>query len=46
MKFAIANIGKIVSADWQAPKASGDTIVMDEGRILSVGTASSADVSS
>jgi enamidase len=39
MRTAIVNIGTIVSGDWQAPIARGDTIVMADGRIESVGTA-------
>jgi enamidase len=45
MKVAIVNLGRIVSGDWQAPMAKGDSIVMHEGKIASVGTASSAAVS-
>jgi enamidase len=45
VKVAIVNLGKIVSGDWQAPLASGDSIVMDGERIVSVGSASSAAVS-
>jgi enamidase len=45
MKVAITNIGRIVSGDWQAPMAKGDSIVMHDGTIASVGTASSAAVS-
>ena len=40
MRTAIVNIGTIVSGDWQAPLVAGDTIVMADGRIESVGTAS------
>jgi dihydroorotase-like cyclic amidohydrolase len=46
MKTAIVNIGTIVSGDWQSPFAQGDAIVMDAGRIASVGTASATDVES
>jgi enamidase len=46
MKTAIVNIGTIVSGDWQSPFAHGDAIVMNAGRIASVGTASANDVES
>jgi enamidase len=45
MKVAIVNLGRIVSGDWQAPMAKGDSIVMHDDKIASVGTASSAAVS-
>src|SRR6185295_20138587 len=44
MRVAITNIGTIVSGDWRAPFAEGDSIVCAEGRIVSVGTASAKDV--
>jgi len=40
MKTAIVNLGTIVTGDWRDPFAAGDTIVMDGGRIVSVGGAS------
>jgi enamidase len=46
MRVAITNIGTIVSGDWRAPFAEGDSIVCAEGRIVSVGTASAKDVES
>jgi len=46
VRVAIVNIGKIVSGDWRNPFTAGDTIISDAGRIVSVGTASSAEVSS
>ena len=45
MKVAIVNIGKLVTGDWQSPLAPGDAIVMEGGKIASVGTASAAAVS-
>ena len=45
MRFAIVNIGRIVSGDWHNPFLAGDTIVADDGRIVSVGSASASDVS-
>ena len=42
MKTAIVNIGTIVSGDWQNPFVKADSIVMDQGRITSLGTASAA----
>jgi enamidase len=41
MKTAITNLGKIVSGDWRDPYARGDTIVMEKGLIVEVGTLSS-----
>jgi enamidase len=40
MKTAIVNLGTIVTGDWRDPFASGDTILMEAGRIVSVGSAS------
>ena len=45
MRTAIVNIGTIVSGDCTAPFATGDTIVMADGKIESVGTASATAVS-
>ena len=45
MKTAIVNLGKILTGDWRDPVAKGDTIVTNGGKIESVGTASSAQVS-
>lgn len=39
MKTAITNLGRIVTGDWRAPFASGDTIVCDNGLITHVGNA-------
>ncbi len=44
MRTAIVNLGTIVSGDWQSPMARGDTIIMADGRIESVGTASPSAV--
>jgi enamidase len=44
MRVAIVNLGKIISGDWRNPFAAGDAILTDEGRIISVGTASAAEV--
>ena len=46
MKVAIVNIGQIVSGDWRDPFASGDTILTDGERIVSVGTAAAGAVES
>ena len=46
MKLAIVNMGTIVSGDWRAPFAAGDTILTDGERIAAVGTASAAAVES
>jgi enamidase len=44
VKVAIVNLGEIVSGDWRNPFITGDAIVSDNGKIVSVGTASSAAV--
>jgi enamidase len=44
LKVAIVNLGEIVSGDWRAPFASGDSIITDGGKIVSVGTAPSVAV--
>lgn len=44
MRVAIVNIGCIVTGDWRRPTTSGDAVLLDEGRIASVGTASAAEV--
>ncbi len=46
MRVAIVNLGEIVSGDWRAPFVAGDTVVADDGKIVSVGTASPAAVES
>ncbi|HEY4371646.1 MAG TPA: amidohydrolase family protein [Burkholderiales bacterium] len=46
MKTAIVNLATIVTGDWRDPFAQGDTIVMEGGKIVSVGTASSQAVES
>ncbi|MBX3538940.1 MAG: amidohydrolase family protein [Chelatococcus sp.] len=40
MRVAITNIGRIVSGDWRSPFAAGDTLILDDGLISHVGTAS------
>ena len=42
MKVAICNIGKILSGDIAAPIAAGDTIILDDGKIVAVGTGGDA----
>jgi enamidase len=44
MKVAIVNLGQIISGNWKEPFVSGDCILTDNGKIASVGTASSAQV--
>src|ERR1700737_3020922 len=44
MRVAITNIGTIVSGDWRAPFIAGDTVIAHEGKFVSVGTASAAEV--
>ena len=46
MKVAIVNLGHIVSGNWRAPFAAGDTIVSEGDRIMLVGTAPAAAVES
>jgi enamidase len=46
MKTAIVNLGSIVSGDLDAPVVAGDSIILSDGLIVSVGTASSAAVDS
>jgi enamidase len=45
MRVALVNIGRIVTGDILNPTAAGDTIVIADGVIASVGTASSEAVS-
>jgi enamidase len=42
MKTAIVNLGTIITGDWRDPYAKADSILMDDGKILEVGTLSSA----
>ncbi len=44
MRTAIVNIKTIVTGDWRKPFANGDAIVMNNGRIAKVGTASAAEL--
>ena len=44
MKTAIVNLGQILTGDWRDPVAPGDSIVMDGGEIVHVGTASASQV--
>src|SRR5215203_2016048 len=44
MKTAIVNLGVILTGDWREPVAPGDSIVMDEGSIVHVGTASASQI--
>jgi enamidase len=45
VKVAVVNLGIIVTGDWRNPHAVGDSILMDDGTITRVGTASAAEVS-
>ena len=38
MKTAVVNIGDIITGDWKDPRAVGDTILMVDGKIVSVGS--------
>ena len=42
VKLSIFNIGKVLAGDIAAPVAAGDTIVMSDGKIVSVGTGGNA----
>src|SRR5712672_1194087 len=44
MRIAIVNVGSIVSGDLDHPFVAGDTIVTEDARIVSVGTAAAAAV--
>ncbi len=44
MKTAIVNLGTIVTGDWREPFADGDTIIMADGKITSVGTGDASAV--
>jgi len=44
MKTAIVNIGRIVSGEWRDPFLAGDSILMDDGRIVAAGTVSDAQL--
>jgi enamidase len=44
MRVAITNIDTIVSGDWRDPFVPGDTIVTQDAKIASVGTAAARDV--
>jgi enamidase len=44
MRVAITNIGTIISGDWRTPLVPGDTIITQDDKIVSVGTASAHDV--
>ncbi len=46
MRVAVSNIGVIVSGDWRDPFVRGDTVIMQDGKLTSVGTASAGDVES
>ena len=41
MKVAIFNLGKILTGDLATPTAAGDTIILSDGKIVSVGTGGS-----
>ena len=45
MRTAIVNIEKVLTGSLESPVADADTIIMAEGKIETVGTASAADVS-
>lgn len=46
MKTAVVNLKRIVSGDWRQPFATGDSLIMDGGKIAHVGTADAPMLSS
>ena len=46
MKTAIVNLGVIISGEWREPYVKGDSILMEKGKIIEVGTVSSKQVES
>jgi enamidase len=46
VKIAIVNLGQIVSGDWRAPFAAGDTIISEDEQVTLVGTAAAGAVES
>jgi enamidase len=44
MKTAVVNLKTIITGDWREPYAAGDTVLMDGGKIVSVGTAAPSAV--
>ncbi len=44
MKTAIVNLGLILTGDWRDPVATGDSIVMHDGKIVSVGSPTAYDI--
>ena len=44
MKTAIVNLGVILTGDWRAPVVAGDSIVMDQGKIVQVGTTAASQL--
>jgi len=44
MRIAITNIATIVTGDWREPFAEGDTVILDNGLIDRVGTASAGEL--
>src|SRR6266508_4432574 len=46
MRTAIVNIGCIVSGDWHRPFVDGDTILMEDGRIVAAGSVGASEVES
>jgi len=46
MKIAIVNLGQIVTGDWRAPLADGDSILTDGDRIARLGAVSATEAES
>lgn len=44
MKTAIVNVGTIITGDWRDPYAKGDSILMVDGKIKTVGTLSRTEI--
>jgi enamidase len=44
MKTAIVNLGVIISGEWREPYVKGDSILMEDGKIVEVGSVSAQQV--
>ena len=44
MKTAIVNLGTIISGEWRDPYVKGDSILMEDGKIIEVGSVSATAV--
>ena len=46
MRTAVVNLAAIVTGDWRAPFAAGDSILMEDGKIAEIGTLDAARIES